>query len=270
MCGITKAMQKWRKSPRTANSQPTTTNGTSAAHGPASPNALRIAIVGMGGVTEVFRNWPERVIGHALVRRGHYVVNIGYHQPKQDALRERDAVIDGITVRRVPVRHWPNRAVYQALDEFGPFDVIHLLHPRNVLAYGTTRWALRHNVPTVYTWLGPFHDRYLIDDRERPYDEQPKYDRLLWGLADVLHHTLRDGHLRDHLRNYALHYPLRMAKALLPCSEHEANVMRMMGLPQATNCRASLDRRSAHCRHSGNRACWPAAHDRVYWSAHAP
>ncbi|MBA3946468.1 MAG: glycosyltransferase family 4 protein [Herpetosiphonaceae bacterium] len=227
-------MQKWRKSLRTVGTQSTTTNGHAVTALPATPTSLRIAIVGMGGVTATFRNWPERVIGRALVQRGHRVVNIGYHQPNQEALRERATVVDGITVRRVPVRHWPNHAVYHALDELGPFDVIHLFHPRNVLAYGTTRWAERHHVPTVYTWLGPFHDRYLIDDRERPYEEQPRYDRLLWSFAEALHWTLRDGHLRDHLRNYALHYPLRMAKALLPCSEHEANVMRSMGLEQTS------------------------------------
>lgn len=193
---------------------------------------LRIAIVGMGGVTELFHNWPERVIGRALVERGHQVVNIGYYQPKQAGLRDREAVIDGITVRRVAVRHWPNTELYRALDALGPFDVIHLLHPRNVLAYGVTRWAARHKTPTVYTWLGPFHDRYLIDDRERPYDEQPNYGRLIWSVREIVRRSLRDGRVRDHLRNFWLHQPLKAATYLLPCSEHEAAVLRTMGLRQ--------------------------------------
>ncbi|GAC1644256.1 MAG: glycosyltransferase family 4 protein [Herpetosiphon sp.] len=193
---------------------------------------LRIAIVGMGGVTDTFPNWPERVLGKALVARGHHVVSVGYYQPEQAALRERHARIDGITVRRVPVRHWPNNKLRQALDELGPFDVIHLMHPRNVLAYGTMRWAEQKQVPVVYTWLGPFHDRYLVRDRERPYDEEPNYQRLNWNVGTVLERSLRDGRLRDHVRNYALHYPLKAAQALMPCSEHEAEILRRMGLRQ--------------------------------------
>src|SRR4051794_33555593 len=132
---------------------------------------LRVVIVGMGGVTTTFRNWPERVIGRALVARGHTVANVGFHDPRQPGLRATEEEIDGIAVRRVPVRHAPNNVLYAALDTLGPFDVMHLLHPRNVLAYGAVRWARRQHVRTVYTWLGPFHDRYLIGDRERPLDE---------------------------------------------------------------------------------------------------
>lgn len=193
---------------------------------------MRVAIVGMGGVTTTFRNWPERVIGRALVERGHEVANIAYYDPRQPALSRHAEVVDGIRVWRVPVRHWPNTALYQALDAAGPFDVMHLLHPRNVLAYGATRWARRKDIPTVYTWLGPFHDRYLIDDRERPLDETPKYARLVWDLQTVARRTLRDGYLRDHTRNYWLHWPLKVADLLLPCSEHEATIMRAMGLTQ--------------------------------------
>jgi glycosyltransferase involved in cell wall biosynthesis len=193
---------------------------------------MRVAIVGMGGVTTTFRNWPERVIGRALVERGHDVANIAYYDPRQPALSRKEEVVDGIRVRRVPVRHWPNTALYRALGASGPFDVMHLLHPRNVLAYGATRWACRQGIPTVYTWLGPFHDRYLIDDRERPLDETPKYERLIWDLRTVARRALRDTYLRDHTRNYWLHWPLKAADLLLPCSEHEAMIMRSMGLAQ--------------------------------------
>ncbi len=193
---------------------------------------LRIAIIGMGGVTHEFRHWPERVIGRALVRRGHHVVNIAYHDPKVPALQAEQDQIDGIHVRRVPVRHWPNNRLRSALDATGPFDVLYLLHPRNVLAFGATEWAKQRAIATAYTWLGPLHDRYVVDDRERPLDEQPKYERIVWSRADVLHRTRLDGRLRDHLRNYWLHAPLKAADILVPCSEYEANVMRAMGLLQ--------------------------------------
>ncbi len=193
---------------------------------------MRVVIVGMGGVQRVFRQWPERVLGRALVERGHSVASVGYHDSRQPALAAPREMVDGIAVRRVPVRHLPNGMLYRALDAAGPVDVMHLMHPRNVLAYGATRWARRRGVPTVFTWLGPFHDRYLIDDRERPYDETPKYERVVWSAREVARRSVRDGRLRDHLRNYWLHWPLRAADALLPCSHHEAEVLRRMGLRQ--------------------------------------
>lgn len=187
----------------------------------------------MGGVTAAFQNWPERTLGHALVQRGHVVSNVAYYDPTHPALRTMNETIDGIMVRRAPIRHAPNGLLRRALDQVGPVDIMHLFHPRNVFAYGATRWAMQHGIPTVYTWIGPFHDRYLIDDRERPYSERPKYERLIWRRSDILRRTLCDGRLRDHLRNYWLHWPLRQAQALLPCSEHEATIMRAMGLRQS-------------------------------------
>ena len=59
---------------------------------------MRVAIVGMGGVTTTFRNWPERVIGRALVERGHEVANIAYYDPRQPALSQHQEVVDGIRV----------------------------------------------------------------------------------------------------------------------------------------------------------------------------
>jgi glycosyltransferase involved in cell wall biosynthesis len=186
----------------------------------------------MGGVTHEFRHWPERVVGRALVERGHQVVNIAYRDPKVSSLRAARDLIDGIEVRRVPVRHWPNNRLREALNATGPFDVMYLLHPRNVLAFGATKWAKQHGIPTFYTWLGPLHDRYVVNDRERPLDEQPKYERIVWNVRQVLRRTLRNGKLRDNLRNYWLHWPLHAADSLVPCSTFEADSLQAMGLHQ--------------------------------------
>jgi glycogen synthase len=200
--------------------------------GSSSRPTLRIAMVGMGGVTKQFRHWPERVIGRALARRGHTVVNIAYHDARHPALTSWQETIDGVQVRRVPVRHWPNNRLRASLEATGPFDIMYLQHPRNVLAYGATRWAKARGIPTVYTWNGPFHDRYLVDDRERPYDEQPKYQRIIWSMPELLRRARHDRRLRDHLRNYWLHWPLAVADALMPISRHEADCVRRAGLIQ--------------------------------------
>lgn len=189
---------------------------------------LTILILGLGGISRHFRNWPERTLGQALVRAGHRVHAITYWQPAQPhlGLDTREEVIDGIQVRRVKPEFWPARDLVSALEATPRPDIVHIMHPRNVLAWQAVRWLKRRNIPIVWTWLGPYHDRWLVRDRERPYEETPQPERIISQPGQIVAHTLRDGNLRDHLRNYGIHAPLRHVDALLPCSTHEAEVLR--------------------------------------------
>jgi len=196
---------------------------------------VKVLIVGLGGVSRTFRNWPERVVARDLARRGHQVRAIGMLYPNIPPLSVERETIDGIDVRRVPQAYWPNRALARALDEGPQPDVIHLFHPRNILAAQVTAWAKRRRVPTAFTWLGPYHDPYLVADRERPFDAPPRYDRLIWTRGELLRRlpnarSVRE--VRDLVRNYRLHHPLRQARHLVPCSRFEADEMRRMGLTQ--------------------------------------
>ena len=191
--------------------------------------------MGLGGVSATFRNWPERIVALALARRGHDVRAIGMLYPSIAGLTSERADIEGVQVRRVPQRFWPNRALAAALDEGPSPDLIHLFHPRNILAAQTTAWARSRRVPTVYTWLGPYHDPYLVDDRERPFDAPPRYERLVWTRAQLARRLLSargPRQARDLLRNYRLHWPLKAACRLLPGTRFEAEEMRRMGLTQ--------------------------------------
>jgi glycosyltransferase involved in cell wall biosynthesis len=196
---------------------------------------VKVLIVGLGGVTRTFRNWPERVIARDLARRGHQVRAVGMLYPRIPDLTAEREEIDGVAVRRVPQAYWPNRPLATVLDEGPRPDVIHLFHPRNMLAAQVTAWALRHRVPTVFTWLGPLHDEYLVADRERPFDAPRRYDRLVWTRGDLLRRLTRARSpraVRDLVRNYRIHWPLRAATHLLPCSRFEAEELRRMGLTQ--------------------------------------
>ncbi|HVQ32077.1 MAG TPA: glycosyltransferase [Vicinamibacteria bacterium] len=196
---------------------------------------MKVLILGLGGVTSTFRNWPERVLALALTRRGHEVWNIGTRDASRPAIAQPRERIEGIEVRRVRPGYWPNRELDQALAEMPRPDVIHFMHPRNTLAAQTTRWADARGIPTVYTWLGPFHDPYLVQDRERPFDHPPRYDNLVFTRSELLLRLLRPRGpraTRELVRNYRLHWPLKAARWLLPCSEFEADVMRRMGLEQ--------------------------------------
>jgi len=193
---------------------------------------VNLLIVGLGGVTRAFRHWPERVLALALTRRGHTVRAIGTRDAARPALAKRHEVIEGMEVARVRSAYWPNRELARALHQGPRPDLVHLLHPRNVLAAQVTAWAQKHHIPTVYTWLGPFHDAYLTPDRERPFETPPTYERLVFTRRAMVRQAVLERRLRDVLRNYWLHWPLAAATALLPCSEFEAGVMRRFGLTQ--------------------------------------
>ncbi len=193
---------------------------------------MQVAIFGLGGVTRTFRQWPERVLGERLVRLGHSVAFYGYHDPRSPHLREKEEEIAGIRVHRLPPRFWPSGALRRAMAGEVVPDVAHFFHPRNVLAFSAACLLRRWRVPIVYTWLGPFHDPFLVDDREDPYSVSPHYDRLIHTFPALLRRVLRDGHLRTHLRNYFLHRPLFQADLHLACSEHEAEELARMGIAE--------------------------------------
>jgi glycogen synthase len=193
---------------------------------------VRILIVGLGGVTATFRNWPERIVAVALAARGHEVRAIGTHDPSRPALAARRERVLGVDVQRVRNAYWPNLELATALADGPRPDLVHLWHPRNVLAAQVTAWARRRGIPTVYTWNGPYHDQYLVDDREHPLLAAPRYDRLIWTRTQLLRRLVgarSPRAARDLVRNYRLHWPLRAATHLIPCSRHEAVEMRRMG-----------------------------------------
>jgi glycosyltransferase involved in cell wall biosynthesis len=192
---------------------------------------MRVLILGLGGVSRHFRNWPERTLGQALVRAGHQVHAITYWQPDAPhlGLEQRAEAIDGIQVRRVRPRFYPARDLVAALESMPLPDVAHILHPRNVLAWRAVRWLKARGVPIVWTWLGPYHDRWLIADRERPYEHQAHPEWLIYTIRDALLRTLRDRRLRENFRNYGIHQPLRSVDAFIPCSRHEAEALAAIG-----------------------------------------
>ncbi len=192
---------------------------------------MHVLILCLGGITRNFRNWPERTLGQALVRAGHQVSAITYWQPDQPhlGLDQRCEIIDGITIRRVKPQFFPANDLIAALKELPHPDVVHIMHPRNVLAWRAVGWLRAPGIPVVWTWLGPYHDRWLVPDRERPYEHSAHPQGLIYTLAGVARRSLRDGRIRDHLRNYAIHAPLRHVDAFIPCSRHEAEVLAELG-----------------------------------------
>ena len=62
---------------------------------------MRVAIVTTAGVTHQFRQWPEAILGRALVARGHKVAAFTLLEEGSDITGERHEDVDGIDTRRV-------------------------------------------------------------------------------------------------------------------------------------------------------------------------
>lgn len=195
------------------------------------PQPEHILLLGIGAVTRDFaRNWPEPVLARALARRGHRVTAIGYLQPAHPSMCAPYEQIDGIDLFRLAPRVWPGPALGRLLDRIPRPDLVHIFHLRNVMIYNAVRWARRHGLPIVHSPVGPFHDAYLVDDRERPYASRVDYGRLAYTLPDLLRQLLRDPRPRRQATNYLLHAPLRQVDRFIASSHHEARILQQMGV----------------------------------------
>ncbi len=197
------------------------------------PRSLRVAIVTTAGVTKQFRQWPEAILGRALVARGHKVVAFTLLEEGSEITGSRHEDVDGIDVTRVPTnKAWLAPGLVPALTRFRP-DVVQLFHLRNALNWQATMWAKAAGVPVVFTVVGPFHDPYLVDDRERPYLGKMYPGRLIytpWQLAKRLVRARFHKPLSI-WQNFCMHYPLRAADRLIALSKHEVGMLKRLGIP---------------------------------------
>lgn len=195
-----------------------------------------ILILGLGAVTRDFaRNWPEPVLARALAKRGFQVTAVGYHTPDHPAMTEQREEIDGILSLRLKPSIWPSSDLAKALDSIPKPDVMHIFHFRNVFIYNAMAWARKHNIPVVHSPVGPYHDAYLVEDRERPYTSKIHYDRLAYTIPDLLRQLVRDPRPRRQITNYLLHAPLRHVDRYIASSDHELGLLAKMGFPPERN-----------------------------------
>ena len=192
---------------------------------------MRVAIVTTAGVTRQFRQWPEAILGRALVARGHKVAAFTVHDEGSDITGERREDVDGIDTHRLSVsKAWTAPGLVPALLAFRP-DVVHLFHLRNALNWQATLLARLMRVPVVFTVVGPFHDPYLVDDRERPYLGKMYPGRLIYTFGGFIR-RLVSARFRKPLgiwQNFCMHFPLRRADRLIALSRHEEALLERIG-----------------------------------------
>ena len=198
---------------------------------------MRVAIVTTAGVTRQFRQWPEAILGRALVARGHKVAAFTMREEGSDITGQSRENVDGISTYRVKVyKPWIAPGLLLPLLRFRP-QVIHLFHLRNALNWQATLLASLLGIPVVFTVVGPFHDPYLVDDRERPYLGKMYPHRLIYS-ARTLVRRLITTHFHKPLstwQNFCMHYPLGAADRLIALSRHEVSLLRKLGLPSSGN-----------------------------------
>lgn len=195
---------------------------------------MDILIVTTGGITRIYRNWPEVLLAKALVQRGHRVRALTYYDAKSDALNVRAENIDGVTVERIPPTGWLTREFWNALYRGPRPDVIHIQHLRNLFGFQAASYALRENIPLVVTPIGPLHDQYLSRDRDHPLDTEPLYHNLIWSRREIVNRAARDGRVKRHVENYFMHYAVHRAAAIIACSEHEHAIWSRLNLESET------------------------------------
>ncbi|MDQ3704303.1 MAG: glycosyltransferase family 4 protein [Chloroflexota bacterium] len=193
---------------------------------------MRVAIVTTTGVTRQFRQWPEAVLGRALVARGHTVAAFTLREEDSDITAEARENVDGIEVHRVRVnKAWLAPTLLPELTAFRP-DVVHLFHLRNALNWQAALWARTLRRPVVFTVVGPFHDPYLVDDRERPYLGKMYPQRLIYTPARFIRELVKARGKKplSIWQNFCMHFPLRAAGRLIALSRHEVGVLKRLGI----------------------------------------
>lgn len=193
---------------------------------------MRVAIVTTAGVTKQFRQWPEAILGRALLARGHEVAAFTMREEGSEITGQKREDVDGINTYRVKVyKPWVAPGLLLPLLRFRP-HVIHLFHLRNALNWQATLLARLLGIPVVFTVVGPFHDPYLVDDRERPYLGKMYPRRLIYTACTLVRRLVAT---RFHKplgtwQNFCMHYPLRAADRLIALSRHEVGLLRKLGL----------------------------------------
>lgn len=195
---------------------------------------MRVAIITTAGVTRQFRQWPEAILGRALVARGHEVKAFTLREKGSEITGERREDVDGIDVRRVAVnKAWIAPALPLILAAYRP-DVIHLFHLRNALNWQATLIARLLRVPVVFTVVGPFHDPYLVDDRERPYAGKMYPGRLIYRPRQLIRRIVQSRGRKPLAiwQNWCMHFPLAAADRLIALSRHEVGLLGRLGFSQ--------------------------------------
>jgi glycosyltransferase involved in cell wall biosynthesis len=191
---------------------------------------MKITIVTTNGIAKPFYGWPERLQGRALVKKGHQVSAFTY-LGKESWNNKPHEIIDGIKVQRVRRKDWLSWDLAKKFFQDGKPDVVHIHHISNQLAFEIILLCKARRIPVVMTPHGPFHDPYLVADRDRPFESGIKYHEIITIPSQMLKSLRQRFKPKRILKNYLTHSPLKLADKIIVLSQHEQEVLHRLGVP---------------------------------------
>lgn len=191
---------------------------------------LRVDLVTTFGISQKYPSFPEYQQAAGLARAGQRVRAFTYAEAAGEWGGGRRETVAGAEVIRVPHRGAWAPGLARAIAADRP-DVLHLHHWSNQFAFTARQTCRALGIPFVVTPHGLLHDRFLIDDRDRPYEQALDWRRLVWRLPDLPRLALRSRAPRRALRNYLTHQPLMSADLVIALSRAEERLLLELGLP---------------------------------------
>jgi glycosyltransferase involved in cell wall biosynthesis len=193
---------------------------------------MKIITITTNGFSKAFSSWPELVEARGLHQRGHSVQAYTYRGTR-DFNSAKQEWIDGIKVKRLWRRQFLVPGLLPALLLGKRPDIVHLHHWSGQFNWLATLLCKVRCVPVVLTTYGLFHDHYLVPDRDRPYDQPPRYDELIYDWRTALRTLIKTKKFKYVLRNYFTHAPYRWVDRLIVLSEHEKGIAKILGVDPA-------------------------------------
>lgn len=191
---------------------------------------LRIDLVTTYGINEKYRGFPEYQLAAGLSRAGQRVRGYTYAEVIGEWGRAQREEIAGAEIIRTPHRGWWAPGLSrQILADRPALGTIY--HWSNQLAYMAGRTYHALGIPYTFSPLGILHDRFLVDDRDRPYERPPQWHRLIWSLPQLMREMIRSRSPRRVVRNYLTHHPLFQADLVVALSRAGQRLYQEMGIP---------------------------------------
>jgi len=181
---------------------------------------MKILMTTCGGFVRGIKGWPEYGLAKELIKMGHEVVGLTSANLMKKMKAKRKEIIDGITVKRFnPIL--PGSFFWMAKQKF---DIVHAHFPgymAPISSYAALLKKIGKNVPLVHTIHGIYHDPFLVNDIENPFETSIKYENM--------QRTFPLNPLK--LPNWFAHLTIFEADRILALTNFERRELKKYGVP---------------------------------------
>ena len=138
---------------------------------------MKILMTTCGGFVRGLKGWPEYGLARELVKMGHEAFGLTSVNLMKKMNAKREEVIDGIKVKRFnPIL--PGSFFWMAKRDF---DIVHAHFPgymAPISSYAALMKKIFNKWPMVHTIHGIYHDPFLVDDIENPFEKPIRYENM--------------------------------------------------------------------------------------------